>query len=210
MRYARRQKAVIQPHCIHIRENVVGILLLGLVLFLGIHLVPVMSGARSRLFGALGEKRYKGMFSIVSAVGLVLIVIGYARAPSEPRLFNPYPAALLAAPLTMIISFILLAAANMRTHIRRTVRHPMLIGVGLWAAVHLLANGEVRATLLFGAFLAYAVVDLVSAVQRGAIKTFTPVLRQDLMAVAAGVVLALIVMAFHRPLFGVMAVPWGR
>jgi len=188
----------------------VGVLVLGLVLFLGIHLVPVMSNVRTRLFGALGEKRYKGIFTIVSALGLVLIVIGYARAPSEPRLFNPYPAAVLIAPLTMIISFVLLAAANMRTHIRRTLRHPMLIGVGLWAAVHLVANGEARATLLFGAFLAYVIIDLTSAVQRGATKKFTPVLRQDLMAVGAGVGLALVVMAFHRPLFGVMAVPWGR
>lgn len=187
-----------------------GILILGLVLFLGIHLVPVMSGVRTRLFGSLGEKRYKGIFSIVSALGLVLIAIGYARAPSEPRLFNPYPVAVLVAPLTMVISFVLLAAANLRTHIRHTLQHPMLIGVGLWAAVHLLANGEVRATLLFGAFLAYAVVDLVSAVQRGATKKLTPVLRHDLMAVAAGVGLALAVMAFHRLLFGVMAVPWGR
>lgn len=187
-----------------------GILSLGLLLFLGMHLLPVMTGVRTKLFDALGEKRYKGMFAIVSAIGLVLIVIGYARAPAEPRLFAPYPAAVLIAPLVMIISFVLLAAANRRTHIRRTLKHPMLLGVGLWAAVHLLANGEMRATVLFGAFLAYVLIDLASAVQRHATKTFTPVLRQDLMAVTSGVVLALIVMAFHRPLFGVMAVPWGR
>lgn len=187
-----------------------GILILGLTLFLGIHLLPVMAGLRTRLFSAMGEKRYKGVFSVISAAGLVLIVIGYARAPSAPRLFDPFSFAVKIAPLTMIVSFVLLAAANMRTHIRSTLQHPMLLGVGLWAAVHLLANGEVRATLLFGAFLAYVVVDFLSAVQRGATKKFAPVLRQDLMALAAGTGLALIVMAFHRPLFGVMAVPWGR
>jgi uncharacterized membrane protein len=185
-------------------------LILGLILFLGIHLLPVLTGVRTTLFSRWGEKRYKGIFSVASALGLALIIIGYARAPSEPRLFAPYPAAVAIAPLAMIISFVLLAAANMRTHIRRTLRHPMLFGVGLWAAVHLLANGEVRATLLFGAFLAYVVVDLASAIQRGATKKFAPVVRQDVMAVAAGVGLALLVMAFHRPLFGVMAVPWGR
>lgn len=185
------------------------ILILGLVLFFGIHLVPVMTGMRSRLFGALGEKRYKSAFSLLSAIGLVLIVIGYARAPAEPRLFDPYRAAVLAAPLAMMISFMLLAAANMKTHIRRTLRHPMLIGVGIWATVHLLANGETRATVLFGAFLAYVIVDLISAVQRNATKQFTPVLRQDVMAVVGGIVVALVVMAFHRPLFGVAAVPWG-
>lgn len=184
-------------------------LILGLVLFLGIHLLPVLTGVRNTIFARMGEKGYKGMFSAISALGLVLIVVGYARAPSEPRLFNPVPAAILLAPLAMIVSFVLLAAATMRTHIRRTLGHPMLIGVGLWAAVHLMANGEVKATLLFGAFLAYAVIDLVSAVQRQAVKSFTPVARQDAMAVGAAIILALLVITFHRHLFGVQAVHWG-
>lgn len=185
------------------------VLILGLVLFLGIHLLPVLVDVRTRLYKRFGEKKYKGMFSLISAAGLVLIVVGYARAPSEPRLFAPVAAAVLIAPLAMIISFILLASANMRTHIRQTLKHPMLIGVGIWAVVHLLANGELKAALLFGAFLVYVVIDLISAVQRGATKSFTPVMRQDAMAVGAGVAIALLVMAFHRPLFGVMAVPWG-
>lgn len=109
----------------------------------------------------------------------------------------------------MIVSFILLAAANMKTHIRRKLRHPMLIGVGIWATVHLLANGEARATWLFGAFLAYVVIDLISATQRNAVKELTPVMRQDVIAVVSGLVLALLVMTFHRYLFGVPAVPWS-
>lgn len=185
------------------------VLVLGLVLFLGIHLLPVLTGVRKALVARLGEKGYKGMFSLVSALGLVLIVAGYARAPSEPRLFNPFPAAIMIAPLAMLVSFVLLAAANMRTHIRHSLKHPMLIGVGLWAGVHLLANGETRAVLLFGAFLAYVVIDLASVVQRRAVKAFAPVARQDAMAVGAGILLALLVMAFHRFLFGVKAVHWG-
>jgi uncharacterized membrane protein len=185
------------------------LLVLGLVLFLGIHLLPVLTGVRNALFTRLGEKGYKSMFSLISAVGLVLIVIGYARAPSEPRLFNPFPAAILVAPLAMIVSFVLLASANMRTHIRRTLKHPMLIGVGLWATVHLLANGETKATLLFGAFLAYVVIDLISATQRHAVKNFAPVARQDAMAIGAAIVLALLVIAFHRYLFGVPAAHWS-
>lgn len=186
------------------------ILIAGLVLFLGIHLLPAVPGLRNALFKSLGEKKYKGLFSLLSAIGLVLIVVGYGRAPGEPKLFDPFPAAIRIAPLAMIVSFILLAAANMRTHIRSAIRHPMLIGVGIWSAVHLLANGELKATVLFGAFLAYAVVDLISAIARHATKAFTPVVRQDVIAVVSGVVLALIVMAFHRQLFGVLAVPWGR
>lgn len=186
-----------------------GILILGLAVFLGIHLLPVLTEVRARLLGALGEKGYKGMFSLVAAIGLVLIVVGYARAPSLPRLFDPVPAAIVVAPLAMMVSFILLAAANMRTHLRRALKHPMLIGVGIWAAVHLLANGEARATLLFGAFLAYVLIDLASATARHATRSFTPVVRQDAMAIGAGVGLALLVMWAHRLLFGVQAVPWG-
>lgn len=185
------------------------LLILGLILFLGIHLVPALPAVRNKLLTALGERRYRGLFSLISAAGLVLIVLGYARAPDGPRLFNPSPAAIMIAPLAMVISFILLAAANMKTHIRRMIGHPMLIGVGIWAAVHLLANGHAKASVLFGAFLAYAVLDLLSAVARHATKSFTPVLRQDVIAVVAGTALALLVMAFHRQIFGVPVVSWG-
>lgn len=185
------------------------ILVLGLALFLGIHLVPVYTPLRERVFAALGEKRYKALFSVASAIGLVLIVIGYGRAPAQPQVFAPMPLAARLAPLAMLASFVLLASANMRTHLRRALRHPMLLGVILWALVHLLANGEWRATWLFGGFLAWAVIDLWSAVARHAHKPFQPLLRHDLIATAAGVVLALLVMAFHRQLFGVAVVPWG-
>ncbi len=185
------------------------VLILGLVLFLGIHLLPVLTGVRATLHQRMGEKAYKGMFSVISILGLILIVIGYAYAPSEPRFFSPFPAAIMLAPLAMVISFVLLAAANMRTYIRHTLKHPMLLGIGLWALVHLLANGEVKATLLFGAFLVYVVIDLLSATARHATKSFIPTVRQDMMAISAGLALALLVMMFHRLLFSVRVVHWG-
>jgi uncharacterized membrane protein len=185
------------------------VLVLGLILFLGIHLVPTVPGTRNRLLRSYGERRYKGMFSVVSALGLALIVIGYALAPAEPRLFAPSPMAIAIAPIAMTVSFVLLAAANMKSHIRRAVSHPMLIGIGIWALVHLLANGHAKATLLFGAFLAYAAIDIVSATRRHAIKPFTPVLKQDVIALVAGIGVALLVMTFHRQLFGVRTVVWG-
>jgi len=185
------------------------LLIAGIVLFIGIHLVPVLTGLRSNLFHTLGEKRYKAVFSLASALGLILIIIGFGRAPAEPRLFAPFPAAIMAAPLVMLVSFVLFASANMKTHIRSRLRHPMLLGLLLWSGVHLLANGELRTTILFGAFLAYAVIDLISATSRHAVKQFTPVARQDLMAITGGVLLALLVMTFHRQLFGVASVPWG-
>lgn len=185
------------------------IFVLGLVLFLGIHLVPVLPATRSHMRESFGEKRYKGMFSIISALGLALIVIGYSRTPAGPRLFDPFPGAIAIAPIALIISFVLLAAANMRTHLRHAVSHPMLIGVGIWAMVHLLANGHAKATLLFGAFLAYAVIDLISATARHAVKPFEPNAKQDAIAFVVGIVLATLVMTFHRQLFGVATVSWG-
>jgi len=185
------------------------ILILGLILFLGIHLVPAIPSLRNSLYDKFGEKTYKGVFSLISAIGLVLIIIGYARAPSEPRLFAPFIGAIHAAPLVMIVSFVLLASANMKTHIRRTLKHPMLIGIGLWALVHLLANEHAKASILFGAFLAYAVIDFISATQRHAVKVFIPMKKYDVIALGSGIMLALLVMTFHRLIFGVKVVPWG-
>lgn len=186
-----------------------GILIFGLVLFLGPHFVPVFNRLHLRLKESFGEKPYKLAFSLCSGLGLALIIVGYARAPAQPQLFAPSALAIRFAPLVMLVSFVLLAAANMRTRIRLAVRHPMLLGVILWSLTHLLANGSARATVLFGAFLAWALIDLVSSIRRHAVKAFVPSGRQDLAALGAGIVLALVVMAFHRQLFGVTVVPWG-
>lgn len=180
------------------------LLIVGLVLFLGTHLVPTLPPLRSQLLGALGEKGYKAAFSVASLAGLVVIVLGWQRAPYVP-VFNPVPGARTAALAIMPFAFVLLAAANMPGHIRRVLKHPMLIGVGLWALVHLLANGDLRSIILFGAFLAYAVLDLASEVARG--KTLIggkpASWKKDVMAVVGGFVLYGLVAHFHPWLFGV-------
>jgi uncharacterized membrane protein len=191
------------------KENLMRLMIAGLATFLGIHALPMIPSLRAALQARWGEQRYKGVFSLLSAVGLVLIVIGYAIADDRTKLFAPFPAARAIAPFAMVASFILFAAANMRGHLRRILRHPMLLGLLVWATVHLLANGDRAGTVLFGAFLAYAVVDLVSAIQRGAVKVFVPVPKHDLIAVAGGAAVALAVMTFHRILFGVPVVAFG-
>ena len=185
------------------------LLAIGLTLFLGIHLVPVAAPLRARLAANWGEQRYKGLFSLVSFAGLALIIAGYYFGERGPQLFAPWPAAREIAPEAMAMTFVLLAAANMRGHIRRVLKHPMLIGVLIWSSVHLLANGDLRGTILFGAFFVYAAVDLISAIARGAVKTFEPMARHDVIAVVAGVLLAIVVMAAHRWLFGVRVVSFG-
>lgn len=184
-------------------------LVVGLALFLGVHLVPSAPPLRLALIAQLGERRYKGAFALAALLGLALIIAGYAASGAQERLFAPTPWARAIAPYAMIPAFVLFAAANMRTHIRRSVHHPMLLGLLIWALVHLFANGEAKGTLLFGAFAAYGVFDLISATERGTTKSFAPEMKHDVIALVAGTVLALIVMASHRVLFGVAAVPFG-
>ncbi|MEM9300719.1 MAG: NnrU family protein [Pseudomonadota bacterium] len=184
------------------------LLIIGLVLFLGIHLVPVTVPLRTALVGKLGDNGYKGLFSLVSLAGLVAIVMGFSRAPYVP-VYDPVPWARSAAYGVMSIVFVLLAAANMPGHIRRVLKHPMLIATILWSTAHLLANGDQRSVLLFGAFLAYAVVDMISEITRG--KTLIgpkpASWKKDLMAVVGGLVLYAVVAKFHGHLFGVPIMP---
>ena len=182
------------------------LMIVGLVLFLGIHLLPMAPGLRGGVAVSMGDKGYRGVFSIVSAVGLVLIVVGYRMAPNGVPLFTPLPAARAAAPILVTIAFVLFAAANMRTHVRAAVKHPMLIGLMLWSGVHLLANGDLSGTILFGSFFVYSILDLVSVIRRGAVKLFAPTWKHDAIAVIAGLVAAWLTIRFHAVAFGVPAI----
>jgi uncharacterized membrane protein len=189
--------------------TIMPLLAAGLLIFLGVHVLPMAPATRLRLREAWGEQRYKLAYSVVSVIGLVLIVLGWRSAGPGPQLFAPFPLAIAAAPYVVTLSFILLASSHSPSHIRATVKHPMLIGVILWATIHLLANGDTRGTLLFGALLVYCIVDVVSATRRGAVAVFEPRARADVIAVVAGIVLALLVMTFHRVLFGPAVVQFG-
>jgi len=181
----------------------------GLVLFIGVHLLPVATRLRARLLGALGEGRYKMAFSIAAAVGLIAIVAGWWLAGPGRPLFTPSPLAQRGAPYAMVVAFILLATSHAPSHLRAALRHPMLIGVMIWSLVHLCANGDTRGTLLFGAFLAFAIVDLVSAVSRHAVASFEPRARADVISIVGGTLVALLVMALHRVVFGHAVVPFS-
>jgi uncharacterized membrane protein len=185
------------------------LLIAGLAVFLGVHLLPAMPQARLALVAKWGDQRYRAIFSLASAAGLASIVAGYALSGDRVRIFDPLPLARALAPYAMTLSFILLAAANMRGRLRRRLQHPMLLGILVWSLVHLLANGDRAGTVLFGAFFAYALVDLASAIRRKAVKSFEPVPKHDLIAVVGGTAVALVVMTFHRALFGVPVVAFG-
>jgi uncharacterized membrane protein len=145
------------------------VLLLGLVLFLGPHSIRVVADDwRSRQLARLGERGWKGAYSLVSVAGFVLIVFGYGMARRDPVvLWQPVPGAAHIAGLLTLVAFVLVVAAYVpRNRIKARLGHPMLAGTKLWAFAHLLANGTLADLLLFGAFLAWSVTAFLGARRR--------------------------------------------
>jgi uncharacterized membrane protein len=188
-----------------------GILILGLIIFLGIHSLSIVNEPlRNRMVQSVGEGAFKGIYSVIALVGLVLIVWGYGAARLDPVLLYSPPAWLRhLAMLLLLPVFPLLFAAYFPGRISRTLKHPMLVAVKLWAVAHLLANGMAHDVLLFGAFLAWAVVDRISLKRRTArdIPTLPAKPFNDLIAVVGGLaVYVLFVLWAHQWLFGVAPV----
>jgi uncharacterized membrane protein len=170
------------------------ILILGLILFFGAHLTPTFPDFQASLVQKYGEKAFKGGFSLVSVVGFALIVLGVSAARGsgvDVQLWNPPIWTRHLAIALMLPAFIVLASMGVASHIRDKVRHPMLAAIKLWAAAHLLANGDLLALLLFGSFLAYGVYDRISVKKRAVpLKPKAPEgWRGDAIAVAIGTVL---------------------
>ena len=182
------------------------ILTIGLIIFFGIHLLPAFPQKRQQLIDRFGEKGYRARFALLSAIGLGLIIYGKAYA-GFVHVWNP-PAWGHQVPFFLMLPvLILMPAADMPGHIRKVVKHPMLIGVILWAAAHLLANGDLASLLLFGGFGLFALFDLFSVNRRGKQrKPYEPNLKFDIIAVVAGVILYGLIQHFHAFLFRVPAI----
>lgn len=150
------------------------ILIVGLVLFLGVHSVRIVAeDTRRRFIAERGENAWKGLYSIVSLIGLVLIVIGYGRASESPLnlWFPPVWLSHVTLLLTAIAFVLLVAAYVPDNRIRTAVGHPMVLGVKVWAFAHLLANGDLASVVLFGSFLVWAIADFASARRRDRLGT---------------------------------------
>jgi len=146
-----------------------GVLILGLVVFLGVHSVRIIADNwRSKQLQRLGEGPWKGIYSLVSIAGFVLIVWGFGLAREQPLVIWTPPAAMrhLAALLTLLAFVMIVAAYVPRNAIKARLQHPMLLGVKTWALAHLLANGKLADLVLFAAFLAWAVVCYIAAKKR--------------------------------------------
>jgi uncharacterized membrane protein len=168
------------------------LLILGLVLFLGTHSVRIVADDwRGTRIARLGLMPWKGIYSVISIIGFVLIVWGYGEARGNPiALYSPPVWTRHIAALLTVPAFILLIAAYIPgTRIKRAVGHPMVAAVKIWAFAHLLSNGTLADVVLFGAFLAWAVADYIAARRRdraaGTVYAVGPVSR-DIAAVAIG------------------------
>jgi uncharacterized membrane protein len=183
------------------------LLIAGLVLFLGIHSLPIFSVAtRDRLINALGRNGWRGVHSLVSVAGLVLIIIGYGQARLAPVvLYSPPYWMRHVTFLLMLPVFPLIFAAYLPGRIKAKLKHPMLVAVKTWAFAHLLANGMLADVLLFGGFLAWAVADRISLKRRASTLNIEarPSAWNDVLAVVAGLALyAATLLWLHRLLIG--------
>lgn len=185
-----------------------GLLILGLVIFLGTHSAGLLAPAwRERTIARLGEVPWKGVYSAASLVGFILIVWGYGLARLEPvGIWAPPTWLRHVALLVMLPAFPLLLAAYLPGRIQSAAKHPMLAAVKVWALAHLLANGNLADVILFGSFLAWAVADRISLKTRTgpAVPGAPPGKINDLIALIGGLVLyGAFIGGLHAWLFGV-------
>jgi uncharacterized membrane protein len=192
-------------------EDIVGLLvmILGLLLFLGVHTLTTKRDLRARVIGTMGEGGYKIGYALASLLGLVLIVWGFGhyRAAGMWEVWTPPTAFKHITVALMLPAVILVVASYIRGRIYSVLKHPMLAGVKLWAAAHLLANGDLGSIILFGSFLGWAVFDRISLKHRvdaGAPPIPIGGIGNDLIAVAVGVVAYLaLALVFHPVVIGV-------
>ena len=184
------------------------VLILGLVVFLGIHSVGIFAPAwRDRMAAQMGEIPWKAIYAVVSLIGLLLIIWGYGLARTDPIPLWAPPVWLRHVNLLLMLPiFVLLLAAYLPGRIRATVGHPMLAAVKLWAFGHLLANGNLADVVLFGSFLVWAVADRISLKRR--VTPWVPLAPEgklnDLIAVVGGLLIyGAFIGGLHLWLFGV-------
>ena len=185
------------------------LLIVGLALFLGIHSISIVSPSwRDAQIARYGLTSWKGLYSVVSIIGFVLLIYGYGVARQAPLVLYTPPAAMRHIVLLLMVPvFPLLLATYLPGRIKTAAKHPMLLAVKIWAAAHLLANGTLPDVLLFGSFLAWAVADRIAAKRRIVARTLPgapPSPINDVIALAGGLAVYVVFLLWaHRWLIGV-------
>lgn len=189
------------------------ILIIGIILFLGTHLLRVfVPGLRAAMVERLGLGGWRGLHSALSVITLVILIYGYAVAPVINLYFPPVWMAHLTLTLMLPAMICLVAAMLPAGHIATKTKHPMVLSVKIWALAHLLANGDLASVILFLAFLAWGVVLRISLKrrQRTGEVTLRPFVsaRYDIAAVGLGVIVWLaFILKLHELLIGVAPLP---
>lgn len=177
------------------------ILIIGTFIFFALHLLPSLP-IRASIVAKWGLKKYKILFSLVSILGLGLIIYGFSLTHFI-ALWDPLPWGRTAAIVTMPLAVILLCAADMPNNIKRFVKHPMLIGLMLWGATHLAANGDLASSILFLSFTLFALMNMILVTVGGRYKPKAPVSPiWDILVVVIGLIVYTLIFHFHGSITG--------
>jgi uncharacterized membrane protein len=179
-------------------------LLLGVFIWSFAHFIPAAAvGLRTKLVAKLGEKPYKGIFALLMALALYLIISGWKAAIPE-ILYLPPQWGRHATSLLVLVGFILFLAPYPGTNLKRFLRHPQLIGVVCWGVGHLLANGENRSIVLFGGLAAWAIIEMWLLNRRDGewIKPEPVARKKDIILIVAGLLVYAVFAVSHLWLFG--------
>jgi|AP82_1055514.scaffolds.fasta_scaffold26416_3 uncharacterized membrane protein len=174
----------------------------GIIIFFGIHLVPLIGKLKVFLKDKLGEGPYMGLFSVVSLTGILLIIFGYES--NSNFLYSINGKAYIYAKYIMFFSLTLFIAANMPTYIKKYTKHPMSLGIAIWTVLHLMVSPDTTSVILFGSFLAYSSVSVIVAELRDSkSKEVIPKIHYDIFSIVLGIVLTFLAFNFHEYLSGV-------
>jgi uncharacterized membrane protein len=211
--------AVVRYSCRElVRQSTMTLLVLGLIVFIGVHAFTMARTTRAGLVARVGEGAYKGVYSVVSLAGLVMISVGFGqyRAAGYIPVWDPPVWTRHLALILVWVAFVLVAAAYLPGRIKAFAKgHPMLLGLKVWAVAHLLANGDLGSILLFGSILAWAVAARISVKRRDeAAAHGAPAAlggwRNDILALVIGTLAyGVFVVWLHPWLIGVPVLP-GR
>jgi uncharacterized membrane protein len=191
-------------------------LILGIAIFLGVHLVPTAPELKAGLIERFGATAYRIGFAVLSLLGFILIIYGYHKMQVMPDknvvLWQPPTFMRHIAVALMLPAMIFLVAYLVPSRIRTALKHPMLIAIKTWALAHLLANGDLASLVLFGSFLAYAVYDRISLKRRPAsaapVSVLPPSPMNDVVVIVGGIALfAVFLFWAHAYLIGVAPMP---
>ncbi len=178
-------------------------LILGVLIFAGVHLLPTFVGLRAGIIRLIGEKLYQALVALASFGSIGLMVVGFKHSEMLD-IYHPPKWGHLVTAVLMLISLTLFAASHMPTNIKHYTRHPMLWGLVLWGVAHLFANGDKSSIILFGGLAVYGLLGMASANLRGAkLQPQTLPWRAEVKPVLAGVVAYLVLVLLHPYLFGV-------